>query len=171
MVGLNTEMVIDTGFLKNLSHLPDELAKAARRTAQKTNRWLRAITMAELGFELSINSRAMNTRFRVYNQAGKTTKLWIGIRDIGVHRFGTPVQTAQGVEVGDHFFPHAFINPMQSHELLVWRRRSRVRSDIELVTLDIADESEAIVARYVPQVNRKFRELFDREFQHVLSGT
>lgn len=169
MTGLNSEMVLDTEFLKPLASLPDELAKAARRTAQKTNRWLRAITMAELGFELSISSRAISKRFRVYGRAGRTTKLWIGIRDIGVHRLGTPQQTSRGVEVGEHFFPGAFINPMDSDALLVWRRRSRVRTDIEMVRLDISEETESIVAQYLPQVNRKFRELFNHEFQDVLS--
>ncbi|MFM2477373.1 phage tail protein [Celerinatantimonas sp. MCCC 1A17872] len=171
MAGPSSTMAIDTAFLNAFEHLPNELAKAVRRSAQLTNRWLRAITMAELGVELQISSKAINTRFRSYGRGGQSTKLWIGIRDVGVHRLGRPVQTAHGVEVGNHFFPGAFINPMQSSDLLVWRRRSKVRTDIEMVRLDISDEAQAIVAAYLPQVNRKFRELFHREFRHVLSLT
>ncbi len=37
--------------------------------------------------------------------------------------------------------------------------------------LDIADEAEEIIGSYLTELNKKFKEHFDREFQFVLSGT
>lgn len=169
MAGQNS-IAIDTAFLADFSHLKDELAKAVRRALSATNRWLRHTTMLELGFELSIDHKALKKRFRVYG-SGRMTKLWVGVREIGVHRLGHPQQTQDGVKVGSHYYPHAFINPMNSDRLLVWRRKTRVRSSLELVKMDIADESQAIIKRYEPRINRKFKEMFHREFRYVLSGT
>ena len=75
MTSLNSNMELDTRFLARLSYLPDELAKAAKQAMIKTNRWLRAASMADLGYELSIDSKAMTTRFRTYKNGGMS-KLW-----------------------------------------------------------------------------------------------
>ncbi|MGD6735388.1 phage tail protein [Photobacterium leiognathi subsp. mandapamensis] len=99
MTSLNSKMVLDTRFLTRLSYLPDELAKAAKQAVIKTNRWLRAASMADLGYELKIDAKAMTTRFRIYKNGG-TSKLWVGVRNLGVHRIGTPVQNAKGVQYG-----------------------------------------------------------------------
>lgn len=170
MDGLNTRMEIDTAFIERLSYLPEEIAKAARRALAKTNMWLRNITRIELGYELAMDSKALRTRFRVYRK-GYTSKLWVGVNEIEVHQLGTPKQTAKGVQVGKHFFDKAFISPMNSDELLVWRRTGQSRSVIERVTLDIAEEAEEIIGSYLTELNKKFKEHFDREFQFVLSGT
>ena len=169
MSGLNSRIDIDTAFLQKLGHLPDEISKAARRAVSKTNLWLRTTTRAELGYELSIDSKAMNTRFRVYKK-GNTSKLWVGVREIGVHLIGAPKQTKDGVQVGGRFFEKAFISPMNSGELLVWRRNGKAKSNIELVKLDYADEAEEIIGSYTHELNHKFKEFFDREFKRILSG-
>ncbi|HIF9067541.1 TPA: phage tail protein [Photobacterium damselae] len=170
MTSLNSNMVLDTRFLERLSHLPDELSKAVKRSLVKTNQWLRAVSMADLGYELTIDSKAMATRFRVY-KSGATSKLWVGVRKIGVHRLGSPVQTDSGVKVAGHFFPHAFIAPMDSDKLLVFRRQNKARKSIQMVTLDISQESEEIIDSYLPDLNRKFEEFFHREFNYILSGS
>ncbi len=82
---------------------------------------------------------------------------------------GKPIQNRLGVRVGEHFYEGAFISPMDSDELLVWRRRGKSRTDIEMVKLDIADDVDEIVENYLPDINRKFEEFFHREFRHVLS--
>ncbi|MEL6113761.1 phage tail protein [Photobacterium sp. SP02] len=169
MVGLNTQMVVDTEFLEKFKHLPDELNKAVRRAIRSVNNWFKAVTMAELGFELNIEAKSFRTRFRVY-QSGRTSKLWVGVRKIGVHRLGKPVQTKSGVQVGEHFFDGAFINPMDSDQLLVFRRTMKGRKSIQLVTMDISDQAEEIIDSYLPELNRKFEEHFHREFRYVLSG-
>ena len=168
MAGLNTQMTIDTDFIQTLAQYPKLISQAARKALTKTNNWLRIATMAELGYELRIDSKAMKSRFRVY-KSGHTTRLWIGINDIAVHRLGTPQQKANGVQVGEHFFEKAFISPMDSDELLVWRRTGKQRSQIEMVKLDVSDEAEEIIGSYAPEINRKFREYFHVEFQRALS--
>lgn len=169
MAGLNSQMMLDTRVLEKFSQLPVELAKAARRAVVKTNRWLRAVSMADLGYELSIDSKAMKTRYRVY-QRGQTSKLWVGVREVGVHRLGKPVQGRDGVTVGRHFYKGAFISPMDSDQLLVFRRQSRARKSIKLVTMDISEQSEEIIESYLPELNRKFEEHFHHEFKFVLSS-
>ncbi|WP_417883574.1 phage tail protein [Vibrio rumoiensis] len=168
MAGLNTQMEIDTEFIQKLAQFPKLISQSARKALSKTNTWLRSATMVELGYELRIDKKAMNSRFRVY-KSGHTTRLWIGINDIAVHRLGKPVQKANGVQVGDHFFEKAFISPMNSDELLVWRRTGKQRSQIEMVKLDVSDEAEEIIGSYAPEINRKFREYFHVEFQRALS--
>lgn len=168
MAGLNTQMTIDTDFIQTLAQYPKLISQAARKALGKTNTWLRVSTAVELGYELKIDAKSMKSRFRVY-KSGHTTRLWIGINDIAVHRLGKPVQKANGVQVGEHFFEKAFISPMDSDELLVWRRTGKQRSQIEMVKLDITDEAEEIIGSYAPEINRKFREYFHVEFQRLLS--
>ncbi|BDR34304.1 hypothetical protein PDY_13520 [Photobacterium damselae subsp. damselae] len=170
MTSLNSNMVLDTDFLERLTYLPDELSKAAKQALVKTNQWLRAVSMADLGYELMIDSKAMSIRFRTYKN-GRKSKLWVGVRSISVHRLGTPVQRGNGVQVGDRFYEHAFISPMDSDQLLVFRRENKNRHSIKAVTLEIGDETEEIIDSYLPDLNRKFEEFFHREFNYILSGT
>ena len=168
MAGLNTQIAIDTEFVHKLPQIPELISKAARKATRKTNTWLRIVTMAELGHELHIDTRSMKTRFKVYSK-GYTTKLWIGVNDVYAHRLGTPVQKRDGVQVGEHFFEKAFISPMDSDELLVWQRTGKQRSEIEMCSLDVKQEAEEIIGSYATDVNRKFREYFHVEFNHLLS--
>ncbi len=171
MSGLNSsrnKMLLETEFIRHYEAFEKEIPKAEMRAVLLTSRWLRAVSMAELGYELKIAKRSLRTRFRVYKN-GRMSKVWIGVRDIGVHRMGKPVQNRLGVRVGEHFYEGAFISPMDSDELLVWRRRGKSRTDIEMVKLDIADDVDEIVENYLPDINRKFEEFFHREFRHVLS--
>ncbi|HFQ4959206.1 TPA: phage tail protein [Vibrio vulnificus] len=171
MSGLNSSgsrLVLDSEFIRRYSAFEKEIPKAVQRAVSATNRWLRAVTMAELGYELKIDNKALRSRFRTYKN-GRISKLWIGVRDIGVHRAGKPVQNRLGVRVGAEFYEGAFISPMDSGELLVWRRRGKARTNIEMVTIDIADDVDEIVENYLPQINRKFEEFFHREFRYVLS--
>ena len=171
MSGLNSSrssLLLDTEFIRRYEAFEEEIPKAVLRAASLTSRWLRGVSMAELGYELSIDNKALRSRFRVYKN-GRVSKLWIGVRDIGVHRLGKPVQNRLGVRVGEHFFAGAFISPMDSDQLLVWRRRGKARSIIERVEIDIADDVDSIVENYLPDINRKFEAFFHREFKHVLS--
>ncbi|CDT82290.1 phage tail protein [Vibrio splendidus] len=171
MSGLNfsrSQLLLDTEFIRRYEAFEEEIPKAVLRAASLTSRWLRAVSMAELGYELSLDNKALRSRFRVYKN-GRVSKLWIGVRDIGVHRMGKPVQNRLGVRVGEHFFVGAFISPMDSDELLVWRRRGKSRSSIERVEIDIADDVDSIIENYLSDINRKFEAFFHREFKHVLS--
>jgi len=168
MTGLNTRVNIDTEFIDKLANFPKVIKNASRRAITKTNNWLRATTMAELGYELRIDAKGMKSRFKTY-KSGTRARLWIGINEIAVHRLGKPIQKANGVKVGNQFFEKAFISPMNSEELLVWRRTGTHRSDIKMVKLDIADEAEEIIGSYATEINKKFREYFHVEFNHLLS--
>lgn len=170
MAGLNTQIAVDTDFVQTFSQFPKYLSQAARKALTKTNNWLRTATIAELGYELRIDTKSMKTRFRVY-KSGHMTRLWIGVNDVAVHRLGKPQQKAGGVQVGEHFFEKAFISPMDSDELLVWRRTGKQRSEIEMVKLDISDQAEEIIGSYTPEINNRFREYFHVEFKRLLSKT
>lgn len=164
----NKRALLDTEFLKRFAAFEKEVPRAVNRAATLTNRWLRAVTMAELGYELNIDNKALRSRFRHYKN-GRISKLWIGLNEIGVHRMGKPTQNKRGVRVGSQFYEGAFISPMESDELLVFRRTGKHRSSIKMVTIDISDEAESIVNNYLPDINRKFEEFFHREFRTVLS--
>ncbi|WP_338328619.1 phage tail protein [Vibrio aestuarianus] len=171
MAGLNTNsnrLLLDTEFIRKYEAFEKEIPKAVQRAATLTNRWLRAVTMAELGYELKIDNKALRSRFRNYKN-GRISKLWIGVNEIGVHRTGKPIQNKLGVRVGSDFYDDAFISHMQSDELLVFRRTGKQRSSIELVTVDISADTEEIINNYLPDINRKFEEFFHREFRNVLS--
>ncbi|EKO3578653.1 phage tail protein [Vibrio injensis] len=164
----NNRLLMDTEFIQKYEAFKDEIPKAVQRAAVLTNRWLRAVSMAELGYELKIDNKALRSRFRQYKK-GRISKLWIGVNEIGVHRTGKPIQNKLGVRVGSEFYEGAFISSMNSDEALVFRRTSKQRKSIELVTVDISDDAESIVNNYLPDINRKFEEFFHREFKHVLS--
>lgn len=160
--------LLDANFIQQYSAFEKELPQVVQRAARATNMWLRTVVKAELGYELKISSKALQSRFRTYKN-GRISKLWIGLNDIAVHRIGMPVQNSQGVQVGSRFYEGAFISPMDSGELLVWRRKSSARSDIKLVKEDISQDVEHILDFYLPEINRKFQEFFSREFTTVLS--
>ncbi len=164
----NNRMLLDTDFLNKFEAFEDELPKVVQRAATLTNRWLRTVTMAELGYELHIDNKALSSRFRTYKNGG-ISKLWIGVNEIGVHRTGNPVQNKSGVRVGSEFYEGAFISSMQSDQPLVFRRTGKGRSSIEMVTVDISEDTENIINNYLPDINRKFEEFFHREFRNVLS--
>lgn len=171
MAGLNTNsnrLLLDTEFIRKYEAFEKEIPRAVQRAATLTNRWLRAVTMAELGYELKIDNKALRSRFRNYKN-GRISKLWIGVNEIGVHRTGKPIQNKLGVRVGSEFYEGAFISRMQSDELLVFRRTGKQRSSIELITVDISADTEEIINNYLPDINRKFEEFFHREFRNVLS--
>ena len=164
----NNRLLMDTEFIQRYEAFKDEIPKAVQRAAVLTNRWLRAVSMAELGNELKIDNKALRSRFRQYKK-GHISKLWIGVNEISVNRTGKPIQNKLGVRVGSEFYEGAFISSMNSDEPLVFRRTSKQRKSIELVTVDISDNAESIVNNYLPDINRKFEEFFHREFKHVLS--
>lgn len=164
----NNRALLDTDFIEKFSAFKDELPKVIQRAARVTNMWLRTVVRAELGYELKISNKALQSRFRVYKN-GRISKLWIGVDEIGVHRIGTPIQNQKGVRVGSRFYEDAFISPMNSDALLVWRRTGKARSSIAMVTEDISQDTERIVEFYLPEINRKFEEFFHREFRTVLS--
>lgn len=166
MTSLNID--IDESVLDKLASMPEEVNKAAKRAMRLTSNWLRVVTMTELGQELAIDTKQMKTRFKVY-QKGMSAKLWIGVDAVAVHRIGHPIQTANGVQVGNRHFDHAFINPMNSDQLLVWRRTGKVRTDIELVSLDFKSEVDEILGSYGSDISRKFKEYFNNEFNFSLS--
>ncbi|MGD8109379.1 phage tail protein [Vibrio sp. TRT 17S01] len=166
MVGqniLSNKAIIDGDFLEKYSALGKDFPKLVNRAVSRTSQWLRGISMAELGYELKIDGKALRSRFRSYKN-GRMSKLWIGVNEIGVHRLGKPIQRKEGVEVGDNFYEGAFISPMESDELLVFRRTGKGRS-VELVTENISEDTEAIINNYLPDINRKFEEFFVREFR------
>ncbi|MBF4353845.1 phage tail protein, partial [Vibrio anguillarum] len=69
MAGLNTNsnrLLLDTEFIRKYEAFEKEIPRAVQRAATLTNRWLRAVTMAELGYELKIDSKALRSRFRNY---------------------------------------------------------------------------------------------------------
>ncbi|WED23073.1 phage tail protein [Vibrio sp. JC009] len=158
--------LINSEFLQQYASFEKELPKIVQRAARLTNEWLAAITMTELGYELQIDNKSLRSRFRIYKN-GRMSKLWIGLNEIGVHRLGRPVQNRLGVRVGDRFYEGAFISPMESDELLVFRRTGKSRSSIELVTEDISEDTEEIINNYLPDINRKFEEFFVREFRSI----
>ncbi len=164
----NNRMLLDTDFIRKFEAFEDELPKVVQRAATLTNRWLRTVTMAELGYELHIDNKALRSRFRTYKNGG-ISKLWIGVNEVGIHRTGNPVQNKSGVRVGSEFYEGAFISSMQSDQTLVFRRTGKGRSSIEMVTVDISEDTENIINNYLPDINRKFEEFFHREFRNVLS--
>lgn len=166
MAGLNSKMHLDTDFINRLTHLPDDIHKTAMRALDRTNHWLRNVTMAELGYALEIDKKsALRTRFKSYKKGAGKSVLWVGIRKIAVNRLGTPKKKRDGVQVGTHFFDKAFIAPLNSSELLVFRRTGKSRKSLEMVTLDISSEAEEIIGSYQSELNKKFEEFFSREFR------
>ncbi|EKO3992760.1 phage tail protein [Vibrio fluvialis] len=168
MLTNNNRMLLDTDFIRRYEAFEKEVPKAVQRAATSTNRWLRTVTMAELGYELHIDNKALQSRFRTYKN-GKLSKLWIGVNEIGVHRTGKPIQNKLGVRVGSEFYEGAFISQMRSDQPLVFRRTGKARSSIEMVTVDISEDTENIINNYLPDINRKFEEFFHREFRNILS--
>lgn len=148
----------------------DEIDKAAARALKKTAQWLRTHSAKEIGSELGIIQRPIRQRYQVYPIRGKAeTKLWIGLRPLGVHYLGDPRQTPSGVSVGRRNYDHAFIDPMKSRTPMVWRRKGKERLPIEKVTEEWGDVARSAIERWERRATRRFIELFEQEARYVLS--
>ncbi|MCW6036820.1 phage tail protein [Spirulina subsalsa FACHB-351] len=148
-----------------------QLELAVGRALRKTGQWLRTHSVRELGRELGITQAPLRQRFKLYPRVEDgQVKVWVGLRPISVHYLGSPAQTVTGVRVGRQSYDGAFVNPMRSRHMLVWRRKGRERLPIERVTQEIAELGEAVVQRWETRVEARFIELFEQEVRYVLSS-
>lgn len=149
-----------------------QLDTAVNRALRGAGQWLRTHSVRELGRELGIVQRPLRQRFRMYSRlADGEVKVWVGLTPLSVHYLGSPRQTVTGVRVGRKNYDGAFVNPMRSRQVMVWRREGRERLPIERVTEEIAELGEAVVQRWERRVEARFIELFEQEARYVLSST
>lgn len=141
---------------------PDHLHRVTQRSLRIITNWLRSESARRLGKELRIQTKAVRDRIRV-NHQGDGSNLWVGLLPLSIHRLGSPKQTPTGVDVNGRFFKGAFINPMSSSELLVFKRSRESRLPIELVTEDYSDEMEKEIIDLTGELNTKWQEVFANE--------
>lgn len=148
-----------------------QVEKAAQRALVKTAQWLRTHSVRELGQELGIVQEPLRKRFKVFSrQSEREVRFWVGLDPIGLHRLGNPSVTARGVKVNRKEYQGAFISPMKSSQLTVYRRKGRERLPIEMVTEDIEDQARAVIERWQDRVFARFKELFEHEASAIING-
>lgn len=149
-----------------------QLDTAVNRALRGAGKWLRTHSVRELGRELGIVQRPLRQRFKLYSRIAQgEVKIWVGLSPLSVHYLGNPRQTPSGVRVGRKNYDGAFVNPMRSRQVMVWRRKGRERLPIERVTEEIAELGEGVVRRWEQRVEARFIELFEQEARYVLSST
>lgn len=148
-----------------------QLETAAHRALVKVGQWLQTHSLRELGQELGVKQEPLKKRFRVYpkRQKGQVT-FWVGLDPIGIHRLGTPTVTSKGVKVNRKEYDKAFINPMKSSQLTVYKRRGRERLPIDQVKEDIDQQAMAVLERWESRVFTRFKEIFDQEAKAIVNG-
>ncbi|AQM21485.1 hypothetical protein PN51_16935 [Vibrio anguillarum] len=118
------------------------------------------------------NVKLLSGKTRVY-----TSKLWIGLNDVSVHRFG-PIKELAGSRIKDgsgEIHNNAFIKKFRtdSHPFAVQRHvtaeTSKARRKYSVIKKDIADEVEEIISSLEPEINGMFEEFFYAELRQVLS--
>lgn len=195
MITPSGRVAIDTSFLDKLSYLPEHIEKAAKVATWRTNNWLRNYSMNLLGVELKISNSGssrkidsksrtvLHRRFKPYKKAtlksGKhrvyTSKLWIGLNALPVHRLGKPKQLS-GSRVQDgsgdiHY--NSFIHRADgwSQPMVVQRNvdasTPEERKKYVVLTKDIADEMESIMAEIEPEINGMYKEFFYAELRKL----
>lgn len=148
-----------------------QLDTAVARALRGAGQWLRTHSVRELGKELGIVQRPLRQRFKMFSRVENgEVKVWVGLSPMSVHYLGNPRQTVSGVSVGRKSYDGAFVNPMRSRQVMVWRRKGRERLPIERVTEEIAELGEAVVHRWERRVEARFIELFEQEARYVLSS-
>lgn len=148
-----------------------KLDLAAARALRKTAQWLRTHSTREISKALRIAQSPIRHRFDVFSQStAREVKLWVGLRPLSVHYLGTPKQTPTGVSVGHRSYDDAFISPMKTKHLLVWRRKGRERLPLEKVTEDWESEGVTALERWEKRAEQRFIELFEQEARHVFAS-
>ncbi|RON16046.1 hypothetical protein [Pseudomonas frederiksbergensis] len=151
-----------------VSQAAKKLDLAAARALRKTAQWLRTHSSREIAKELRIAQSPIRHRFDIFSQStAKEVKLWVGLRPLSVHYLGTPKQTPTGVSVGHRAYEDAFISPMKTKHLLVWRRKGRERLPLEKVVEDWASEGVTALEKWEKRAEQRFVELFEQEARHV----
>lgn len=169
MTTQNTRAVeIDTAFIKELPYLDEHLSIATKRTIDRVTKWIRGEIVKSLSTELNLKISTSKRRFRAYSK-GKRAKLWLGLDGLNLHYFGIPVQDDTGVSLNGDHHKSAFIDPMRSSDLLVWRRTGKKRLPIEPVKKDITAQAKQLLTQYTPRISKKFREIFDEEIEHAIT--
>ncbi|WP_163834743.1 hypothetical protein [Spartinivicinus ruber] len=162
-----------------------EIDKATNRALKKAAKWLRTHSLRELGTELSIRRTAIKGRVQIFPLGNRGMKVWFGLNRVGVHWLGQPRFSAQGVKVGRRAYPGAFIQPMRSGQLLVFKRKAlaryaqghdskgrprRHRLPIELVTENIETPLRDIAERWEARLIQRFHTLLDHEIEVLING-
>lgn len=151
-----------------VSQAAKKLDLAAARALRKTAQWLRTHSSREIARELRIAQSPIRHRFDIFSQStAKEVKLWVGLRPLSVHYLGTPKQTPTGVSVGHRGYENAFISPMKTKHLLVWRRKGRERLPLEKVVEDWASEGVTALEKWEKRAEQRFVEIFEQEARHV----
>ncbi|WP_163833377.1 hypothetical protein [Spartinivicinus ruber] len=165
---------------------PKQLEKAANRAAVKACQWLRTHSAREIGQTLNIKRSVLKQRMKIYPRYREgQVKFWVGLNRIGAHRLGNPTVAKQGVKVGRRYYAGAFIEPMRSDQLLVFKRKPearyaqgrdsqgrlrRHRLPIELVSETIEAPALDIIQQWERRVLHRFQELLDHEVEALING-
>lgn len=195
MITPSGRVAIDTSFLERLSYLPEHIEQAAKVATWRTNNWLRNYSMNLLGVELKISNSGASRkvdpkskavlyrRFKPYKKAmlksGKhriySSKLWVGLNALPLHRLGKPKQLS-GSRVQDatgEIHNNAFIHSGNGwNQPMVVQRNvdastAKERKKYVVVTKDMADEMESVMAELEPEINGMYQEFFYAELRKL----
>ena len=159
---------IDTEFLGKLDYLDRDIDVAVKKTIKRVTRWIRSEIVKRVGEQLGLSVSSSKHRFKAYSRRGRS-KLWLGLDDIDLHYFGDPYQDESGVSSQNRHIKSAFIDPMHSSKLLVWRRTTKKRLPIERIKNDISVKTVATLKKLEPMINDKFKSIFEQEIENAIT--
>ncbi len=148
------------------------LQAALRSTYGKMGRWLRTRATRGLSAHVGVKQKLLRSRIRTFRMAhgignsGEGSKVWFGLRPIPAHRLGKPRRTSEGVRVGAHNFPGAFLGKYGAAEKVL-RRVGPARKPLEVVGLDIYEKSIVYVEDELIGTD-EFESQFFRFLEHEL---
>lgn len=98
---------------------------ARTRALKKTAAWLRRQVLSAAAKHQRIPLRSIKDRAYVSNigPSDDAITLAIGTMPVDVFNVGNPAQTANGVRVGRHFYPGAFVKSIYTGQEKVWIRK------------------------------------------------
>lgn len=111
------------GFEEFAALTPKAIAKAQRRTINKTLRWLRTHVGRAVALQERIAVASVRQRLRAYPVGSNGQgKLWFGLDPIAASRAGRARQTRTGVSVGGRRYQGAFFKNVYGGRPDIWIR-------------------------------------------------
>ena len=175
-------------------HSPEKAERAIQRAISKLSRWAERQVLRDMSQRMKVSQKRLKELNRIkvrlnkrYGRKERYLTIWIGINEVGAHRFGKPKQTARGVRVGSHqFWENSFLmQPVNASKALIFERKDywqhryqrSKRSGrmmwmglpLEKKTVRIDTDAETSLKKLQPKLVDRFTDLLHQELNYVFN--
>ncbi|WP_067518543.1 hypothetical protein [Endozoicomonas ascidiicola] len=173
---------------------PKKADRAIHRALSKLSRWAERQVLHDLSRRMKVSQKLLREMNRIkvrlnkgYGGSKRYLTIWIGVNEVGAHRFGNPRQTRRGVKVGSHhLWEGSFLmQPANASKALIFGRKDNWQHryqqskrsgrwmwmglPLEKKTVRIDVEAETSLKKISPQLVNRFTDLLHQELNYAFN--